>query len=191
MTATVPLLTVEEYHRLAAVGLFPPDARTELVEGKIVYTPPISAEHGGATDRALYRLVRLVGDEVIVRVQNPLRLDAQNEPQPDLMLLRYRDDFYRTAHPTAADALLIIEVSVTTLAYDTGEKLALYATHGIPEYWVADLPGAALRQYWQPEGAGYTQLRTWRRGETIQAATIPDLALRVDDILGMAPGGER
>jgi Uma2 family endonuclease len=81
---------------------------------------------------------RQAGDTVIVRCQNPLRLDDLNQPEPDVAVLRPRDDMYTTAHPGAADALLVVEVADTSLAYDIGVKVPLYARHGIPEVWVVD-----------------------------------------------------
>jgi Uma2 family endonuclease len=76
--------------------------------------------------------------------EGPLRLDAYNEPEPDLMLLRPRPDGYRAGHPGAADVLLHIEVSETSLACDRGAKLALCAKFGVPEVWIVDLFGAAV-----------------------------------------------
>jgi hypothetical protein len=77
-------------------------------------------------------------DGALVWQQNPVTLEPQSEPQPDLTLLKFRADRYAHALPTAADVLLIVEVSDTTLDYDRGEKLRLYARHGIPEYWIVD-----------------------------------------------------
>ena len=81
---------------------------------------------------------------MLASVQGPLRLDRHNEPQPDLMLLRPRRDRYRNSHPTAADVLLLVEVADSSLAYDRGPKLALYARHGVPEVWVVDLVGRTV-----------------------------------------------
>ena len=84
-----------------------------------------------------------------------MRLDAYNEPEPDLMLLRPRADDYQANHPGAADVLLLIEVSESSLAYDRGAKLALYARFGVVEVWIIDIAGAAIEIYRGPKEGGY------------------------------------
>jgi Uma2 family endonuclease len=88
-------------------------------------------------------------------VQSPLRLDVYNELQRDVMLLRSRADDYRDSHPNAADVLLLVEVSETSLVYDRGVKLALYAKFGVPEVWIVDLVGAAVEVYREPKEGAY------------------------------------
>ena len=106
---------------------------------------PIGSEHAATTDILNELVARALADgRVQVRIQGPLRLDRRNEPQPDLMLLRPRPDRYRSGHPTAADVLLLVEVADSSLAYDRGPKLALYARHGVPEVWLVDLVGRAV-----------------------------------------------
>ncbi|HTQ36251.1 MAG TPA: Uma2 family endonuclease [Steroidobacteraceae bacterium] len=133
------LITVDEYYRMAEVGLLAPDARVELIEGEIIDMVPIGSRHA----RAVAHLDRLftiaVGKHALVRSQGPVRLNRRSEPEPDLALLKPRDDEYGRSHPGPSDVLLIIEVSDTTLDYDRNVKLPLYARHGIPEVWIVDL----------------------------------------------------
>jgi Uma2 family endonuclease len=93
---------------------------------------------------------------VLVSVQNPLRLDNFNEPEPDLMLLRPRPDDYRASHPSAAGVLLLVEVSESSLAYDRSTKLPLYARFGVPEVWIVDIAGAAVEVFREPQGDAYS-----------------------------------
>src|SRR5690606_41478239 len=111
-------ITADEYHRMAEVGLLAPDARVELIEGEIIERAPVGREHSSVVDQLNRLFVRAVGDDAIVRVQGSIRLGTLSEPEPDLVLLRPSPDFYRSRFATAADALLVIEVSDTTLRYD-------------------------------------------------------------------------
>ena len=97
----------------------------------------IGSGHAGKTNRFAFVFAWVVMEGLaVVSIQNPLRLDIYNEPQPDAMLLRPRKDFYETSHPTTGDVLLLVEVTDTSLAFDRRLKLALYARHEIPEIWM-------------------------------------------------------
>jgi Uma2 family endonuclease len=130
------LINVEQYYRMAEAGVLAPDARVELIEGEIIELAPIGSGHAGIVNFLQRKFDRTIGEHAVATVQQPLRLGDRSEPQPDLMLLRPRDDFYRNSHPTAADVLLLIEVSDSTLRFDRGEKAALYARHGVCEVWI-------------------------------------------------------
>src|SRR5437762_584296 len=93
--------TVDDYHRLAELGILDEDDRVELLDGQVVEMTPIGPEHAGCVDALTTLLSRRVGDAAVVRVQNPLILGTRWEPQPDVALLRPRADGYRTAHPGA------------------------------------------------------------------------------------------
>ena len=127
---------------------------------------PIGSEHGGTTD-SLNQPGRPRSSPT-VRSHRPhprsLHLDPRNEPQPDLMLLRPRPDRYRSGHPIAADVLLLVEVADSSLAYDRGPKLALYARHGVPEVWVVDLAGRAVEICREPGTEGYVERRRVTEG---------------------------
>jgi Uma2 family endonuclease len=105
-------------------------------------------------------------------------------PQPDVCLVLPRPDFYQNAHPEARDVLLAVEVADTSLDRDRGRKLPAYAAAGIPEAWLVNLPGDVVEVYREPREGRYTDARTAGRGETIAPLAFPDLALRVDEILG-------
>ena len=125
--------TADEYYAMARAGILSKSDRVELIDGEIVTMTPIGLAHAAAVNRANRALVRAAGDQAIVSPQNPIRLNAFNEPQPDLVLLRPRKDFYRSTHAQRADILLVIEIADSSLRYDRDVKVSLYARHGIVE----------------------------------------------------------
>lgn len=141
---------------MAKVGLLAPDARVELIEGVTVDMPPIGSRHAAIVDRWLALLVSAAGSRAIVRCQGPIQLGDDSEPQPDLTLLRQREDYDEHA-ATADDALLIIEVSETTLRADLQTKMPLYARHSVPELWVLDLHDNQLHVFRRPTSATYSE----------------------------------
>ncbi len=149
-------LTVADYYRMAEVGILAPDAPVELIDGDIIDMAPPGSLHAATVDRLNDALARAVDDRASVRVQNPVRLSDLSEPQPDLAILRRREDFYSEHHPRSADVLLIIEVADTSLRFDRDTKVSLYALHGIPEMWLVDLRGRRLVRHRTPQQGSYT-----------------------------------
>ena len=173
------LLDVDEYYKMAQAGVLAPDARVKLIEGVIVDMAPIGSLHGGVVSYLTKVLTTAVGDRGLVRVQLPVRLGRRSEPQPDIAVLKPRADFYRGAHPTAGDVLLIIEVSDSTLAFDRGPKLALYARHAIPEVWVVDLVHNRLHCMREPAGEGYAVEVSLEGTVQVAPAALPDVQIEV------------
>ena len=175
---------VDDYYRMAEAGILSAKDRVELIEGEVVDMAPIGSEHGGKVNR-LNRLLApaMAAGHAIVSVQNPLRLDRRNEPQPDLMLLRPRRDRYREGHPTAADVLLLVEISDSSLAYDSGPKLALYARHGVPEVWVVDIVGRTVEVCLEPGPQGYARRRQVAAG-TVSPTLVSDLVIDPETLWG-------
>jgi len=162
------LFDVDAYYRMAETGILPPGARVELIEGEIVDMAPIGSNHAGTTDQLGILATPTVSQGLVhLAIQRPLRLDARNEPEPDMMLLRPRPDFYKSSHPTAADVLLLIEVADTSLAIDRGAKLASYARHGVPEVWVVDLVGRAIEVCREPRGEVYAKRERVSEGRVV------------------------
>jgi len=172
------LITVDDYYRMAEVGLLAPEARVELIEGEIIDMAPIGIDHGRAVDILNRLFVRAVGDQAIVRVQGAVRLNLRSEPQPDLALLAPSPDDYGSRQPAPEDVLLLIEVSDTTLRYDVDVKLPLYARHGIAETWILDLQGGELRCHRSPRDGRYLEVHTSRDLGSMRLAALP--AVEVD-----------
>jgi Uma2 family endonuclease len=177
-------ITADEYERMGEAGIFPEDARFELIEGEIYEMSPIGSPHAACVNYLSMLLNRLFGDSFIVAIKNPIRLDDFSEPQPDVALLRRRDDFYRSAHPTPTDVLLVVEVADTTVETDRKVKLPLYARAGIPEAWIVNIPDEQIEIYSDPSGDAYRITVQSVRGESAQSLTLKELAVSVDELLG-------
>jgi Uma2 family endonuclease len=173
------LFTVEEYYRMGEAGILTSEDRVELIEGEVLAMPPIGSVHAGRLDQLAERLGQVSQERWIVRVQNPIRLNDFSEPQPDLCLLKRRDDFYVGHHPAPQDVLLVIELSETSLDQDRKIKVPLYAQAGIPEVWVIALSLGWIEVYAEPSNGEYTLIRRWKAGETLISPTIADLSLEV------------
>jgi Uma2 family endonuclease len=177
--------TVEEYHRMGETGILPEDNRIELITGDIVVREPVSARHAGTVDRLTRLWTSRLGDRAIVRVQNPIQFPREDsELQPDVMLLRPREDFYATRHPEAPDVLVLIEVADTTLRLDRRVKIPLYARAGVREVWLVDLTTARLEVCREPVGDGFGNVRVLTRGERVLPEAFPDLTIDVADLVG-------
>jgi len=175
-------LGVDAYHQMIDNGIFDQDDRVELIEGELRAMPPIKPDHAGKTNR-LNRLLNLrVGDQALVTVQNPLTLPPHSEPEPDLMLLRPRDDFYERANPTPKDTLLVIEICDSSLRYDQEVKVPLYAAHGVPEVWLVDLQHRRLEIYREPGTDGYRLILRPDPTEVIAPVLLPSLRVPVKDV---------
>ncbi len=168
---------------MAETGILTPEARVELVDGEMIDMVPISSVHAACVDRFVHFFSGRLGKAAILRVQNPLRLNEFTELQPDLALLKPRDDFYAGRHPGPGDVLLVVEVAASSLSYDRGVKLPLYAAAGIPELWLVDLDGRRLSVHREPAGKGYAQVEIPAPGQPIHPALLPDLALFPDELL--------
>jgi len=168
---------------MAETGVLRPDARVELLDGRIVDISPISPLHGGVTNR-LNRLFHLYSeDRWLLAVHDPVHLEDHSEPQPDLMLLRPSADDYDRRHPQPEDVFLLIEVSDSTLETDREIKLPVYGRAGIAEVWIVDLVNGTLEVYREPHFAGYANKQILHEGESAAPALFPDAVIEVAKLL--------
>src|SRR5262245_1730768 len=147
--------TWDEYHKMAETGILAPTQRVELIEGEIVDMTPIGHRHVACVARLNHAFVRGVGDRAVVFVQSPIRLADHSEPEPEPDVARPRADCYARRAAGPRDVLLVIEVADTSEHYDRHVKVPLYARHGIPEVWLADLTAGSITAYRQPGAEGY------------------------------------
>ncbi|MBX2999587.1 MAG: Uma2 family endonuclease [Caldilineaceae bacterium] len=177
------LITVDQYHQMGEVGILRAEDRLELLEGVLYDMAAISSLHAACVNR-LNSFFVYGAPDAIVHPQNPIQLDDYSEPQPDLAVLRYREDYYASAHPTPADVYLLIEVAYTSQTYDRERKLPLYARFGVPEVWIVDVEAEQIDAFSGAHPQGYREVRHFWRGDTLAPTAFPDLVISVDKILG-------
>lgn len=176
--------TVDDLERMVEAGILKEDDRVELIDGEIIEMTPPGSRHAACVRRLNALLARLLHGQEILSVQDPLRLGGVLQPQPDIAVLRPRDDFYSRSHPEASDTLLVIEVADSSVMYDRNVKARLYASAGVPEYWLVDLTRAEVTVHTRPAGDLYRDVRTVSRSATVRATTVSGLDVRVEDLFG-------
>jgi Uma2 family endonuclease len=176
-------LDAEQYFALVERGELRPDDRVELLEGVVVSMSPQGSPHANAITRINALLVPLVGARGVVRVQCSFRAGRYNVPEPDFAVVPGPLDRWEHAHPS--EALLIIEVSDSSLPTDRLSKAAIYAAAGVPQYLVVNLPGDRIETFAGPDAARaqWRQSRPAFRGERIALVALPDVSLAVDAML--------
>lgn len=179
------LFTVDDYHRMAEVGLLAEDERTELLEGEVVFKMPIGSRHAACVKRLIQFLVTHLSGRAIIGAQDPVRLGPFSEPEPDISVLQPRLDMYGRSHPEPDDVLFLIEVADSSLYLDRQVKAPLYATSGISELWIVDLTDDTIEVLRDPGPEGYRSIQRYIRGGQLAPEAFPDLLLAVDEILGL------
>lgn len=175
---------VDEYYRMAKAGVLKPDDRVELIEGEIIRMSPIGSLHAACVRALDLGFSELFGRKYVVSVQSPVRLGDFSEPEPDVALLKPRDDLYAKRHPLPEDVVVIIEVSDSTLLSDRNVKIPLYARAGIPEAWLVNLPKRMIEVYYDLVNGRYRKCQKFKRGQVLISPTVPGLSLKVKDIVG-------
>jgi Uma2 family endonuclease len=176
------LFTVDQFHQMAEAAIFGEDDRIELIAGEIVEMTPIGSRHAACVSRLNHLFGSQLGEAVILRIQDPLRLDDYSEPQPDVAVVKGRADFYRDAHPGPTDVLLVIEVADTSADIDRTEKMPLYGRSGVPEVWVIDLSTHQIDVYRRPTSGGYLDHEIVRAG-ALRPGALPHMEILVDDVI--------
>ncbi len=168
-------ITVDEFHRMGEAGIFSEDERVELVEGEIIDMAPIGTRHAETVRRLIQVISSQLPSIALLDVQNPIYLDENNLPQPDLTLLKNQS--YIDTHPSSRDVLLLIEVADTSLDYDRNVKIPLYARHKIPEVWLVNLEDRVVEVYRDAAHQEYASVQTYRKEKIIQAEVIAGIKL--------------
>ncbi len=166
------LFTVSDYYKISDAGILSASDRVELIHGEILKMSPIKSQHAGVVNELSELLILALSGRAIVTVQNPLRLDEYTEPEPDIAVVKYRKDKYRTSHPMPEDVFLVIEVADSSLQYDRQVKVPLYAQAGIPEYWIINIADRQIEIFRQPSESDYEVQRIVEYAETATCSTI-------------------
>ena len=174
---------VQEYYRLAEIGVIPPGARVELLNGKIIDQDPINPFHAGLNKCLIRIYSELAWSRWLVASRSRLRLEDHSEPEPDFMLLKPSPDDYTNRHPRPDEVFLLIEVSDTTLDYDREDKLPAYGRAGIVEVWIVNLTNTTIEVYRDPHFTGYGSKVILSSGDQIAPQAFPDAMAEVVELL--------
>ncbi|HEY7215257.1 MAG TPA: Uma2 family endonuclease [Thermoanaerobaculia bacterium] len=172
--------TREEYERLVDDGYFGPDERVELVDGIIYEMSPQKSWHATAIQALQEYLGPAFKDGYNLRVQMPLVLSLDSEPEPDVAVVQGHWRDYRDSHPSTA--ALVIEVADTTLLHDR-EKRGVYARAEIPEYWILNKIDACLEVYREPRNGAYQSRTVLKAGDSVSPLAYPEASLLVANFL--------
>jgi Uma2 family endonuclease len=185
-TVALYRMTVDEYDR---IGEMLDDPRVELIDGHLVKKMPKSPEHSWSTKQVLKGTARLLPVGWTWRTEQPVRIPAYDEPEPDVSIVRGSDDDYMHRKPGPGDVALMVEVSGSTLATDRGEKLRAYATAAIPVYWIVNLVDRQVEVYTSPTRGDYATRQDFLPGQhiplVIDGRQLGEIA--VDDVLPVPP----
>jgi Uma2 family endonuclease len=176
-------ITVAEYHRMLEVGILYDREPVELLDGQLIAMPPEGPPHVSTVMALTELFVQRFAGRAMLRPGNPVELDDTSEPQPDVTLVHRHDDWYKSGHPGPADVFLVVEVSMSSLAYDRGQKLRAYARNGIPELWIVDLVHGHVEVHAEPHDLGFASSTVVERDGTIAPRAFPDDAIDVASFL--------
>lgn len=177
-------ISADRYEKMIETGVLTKYDRVELIDGDMVNEPRINPPHSAVMARLNELFVLSVADSAMVSPGGSVRLGNFSVPNPDLMLLKRRADFYSGRRPAAADVLLLVEISDSSLAYDQSTKRALYARHGIVEYWVVDVRGERLYVYGDPTVDGYARTLEGTAADTMSPRALPAVQIKVAALFG-------
>ncbi|MBL9114886.1 MAG: Uma2 family endonuclease [Verrucomicrobiaceae bacterium] len=176
-------ITCEKYHAMIKQGVLSEDDRVELIHGYLVTKMSIGSLHSAIRTRLEQMLIRALPLDFVVRGQEPITIHDYSEPEPDIVVAKFRSDFYAGSHPEPSDVLVAIEVADTSLAYDRDAKIPLYASCGIAESWLVDINGKTISVFSKPEGAAYGQETVYTSGMNVPLTTVsPGTSLSLADL---------
>ena len=175
--------TAEEYLCMVEADIFAPKERVELIDGEVLLMPPMGPRHIGGVARYARIFILRAGNRFTVLTQSTVRLNEHLALEPDVVLLRFREDDYSLAHAVPADMLLVVEVADSSLAYDREVKAPIYGRAGVPETWVLNLPEDCIERFTAPGPQGYARHEILRRGDKVSPVSLPDMELAVDELL--------
>lgn len=161
------LVDVEEYHKMAEVGILKPTDKVELIHGEIIEMSPVGSKHASMVNRLVRIFNEILKGNATISSQNPIRLGFNDEPEPDISILKYRSDDYSESHPEANDVLALIEVSDTTYEYDKKIKANLYAKNSIPVLWIIDLNRTRIEVYELSDSEEYLKKEVFGIDDTL------------------------
>jgi Uma2 family endonuclease len=167
----------QAYHRMFEIGVLDPEKRYELLDGEVVMSPPIGPAQGGLTSRLNEFFTKRLPDSIHCRVQLPIVAGDLSELEPDLALVRAREDYYQAAHPRPEEVMLLVEVAQSSLVRDRGQKMQIYARSGIPEYWIVDVEHRLVIVHREAGPLGYADVQQYKAPATVASPAVPECQL--------------
>jgi len=176
---------------MVEAGVLGPDDRVELIGGEIVEKPALDPQYAACIQRLHHFLQGSLGEVAAVRVRLPITIPDYDEPEPDVAVVKPDPHEYDLNHPTPSDVLLLIEVALSSAAYDRDVKLPLYARAGVPEFWLVDLKGDSIerRSAPDPDAGVYRSVAHFQRSEVVSSTILPQLMVLGDTVWGRRDRG--
>jgi Uma2 family endonuclease len=181
--AKIRLWNLSEYHHLREKGILHPEEKIELIEGQLIKMSPKGTLHTAATRRIAKTLTNLLVNKAAIYTQDPVELDDNSEPEPDVSIVKIDPNDYVTHHPQTEEIYLIIEVADSSLEYDCEIKAKLYAKSGIEDYWVIDVRERKLYLFRKPEKTGYQNKQILRETDLITPLSFPTISVKISELL--------
>jgi Uma2 family endonuclease len=182
-TLPLRLWTVAEYHRMAEAGIFGVDERVELLAGNIIWMIAKGTAHRSAVGRTDKLLQNRLGNRAWVSIQDPITLNEQSEPEPDIAVVKVDPLDYADHHPAPSEVYLIIEVANSSLQLDCETKAKAYSQAGITDYWVLDVVNRQLHVFREPTQTGYKNIVILAEDATISPLAFPDVQILISEML--------
>lgn len=176
--------TVDQYYRMIELGMLNDYEKAEIIEGELIGKIPFGNRHAACVEKLNEILRDKLGESIFLHNQQPIKFDDFNEPEPDLAILKRRENFHIQDKPTPKDVLILIEVSDSTLKYDRKVKRSLYAEAEIPEVWIINLPNDIIEVHQKPSVGIYQLAKIFKRGEILASEVLPGLSIAAAEILG-------
>jgi Uma2 family endonuclease len=174
--------TVDDYHRMIASEILTTETRVELIEGQIIEMSPQQPPHAATTQRTWKYLNRMLAGKADIRIQLPITLPPNSEPEPDIAVVRINPREYISGHPTPDDIFLLIEVADSTFTTDRNKKSRIYAKAKIPEYWVLNVNSQQIYIFREPGENGYTQEIILDINAKISLITFPEIEIEIKQL---------
>ena len=157
---------IQDIAKLEEIGILSPEKKFELINGEIIMMAPIGFKHAKVLERLQKTFYKILPDNYILWIQNPVKKDDENLLYPDLAI--YPEDIYKKEElPLITDAILIVEISDTTLEYDKNVKLPIYAKANAKEVWIVNLKENLLEKYTNPSDGIFTDIHIFKKDDEI------------------------
>ncbi len=176
-------LSVETYDSMIEKGILNENDNVELLNGIVIEKMPKGTKHTSTTRFITKFFYRILDENVVIQVQDPIRLNDFSEPEPDIVLAQPDENDYQKRHPSPEDILLIIEVSDSTIYFDRTDKALAYSNAGIVQYLIVNVEKNTIEDYRKPTTDGYQSKQTYETGETFSLIAFPEIEIAVKDFL--------